>query len=130
MAFRIQCHARGQRHFLERPITLIVIQEFAHRIVGHEKVDVAIAIVVSNTDAQPLTRRCQSQLLRNLCKVTAAVIVIDKGRNGAKRVWMAVSAKPGLVFATPDIVEIPIQVAQYNEIEQAVVIEVDPGRTC
>ena len=46
--------------------------------------------------------------------MTVAVVAIDERANGAEEVRVAVSAAAGGVLAAKDIVEIPLQVAQYD----------------
>ena len=82
----------------------------------------AVAIVVGDGDAETFARFREADFLRDFCKAAVALIVIDKRSDGLKNVRMTVGAKTFLVLATPDIVEIPLNIAKDNEVEQAVVV--------
>src|SRR5271168_4409822 len=127
MSLGIQRNTRGQRDLFELSAALVVIQKFIHGIIGNEKIDPPVAIVIRDCDAEPLARFGQTQFLRDLGKVAAAVIVVNQRRNGTKGIRMAVSAVSFYMLAAPDIVEIPIHVAQNNQVEKPIVIKVYPG---
>ncbi len=56
-----------------------------------------------------------------------AVVVVDEGWNGGEDVGVAERAVALAMLATPDIFPIPLHVAKDDEVEQTVVVEVDPG---
>src|SRR5271154_3356333 len=58
--------------------------------------------------------------------MAVAVVMIHEHGDGLKHIRVAVSAIAFAVLATPLIVPIPRNVAIHDQIEQAVVIEVDP----
>ena len=60
--------------------------------------------------------------MRNFGEVPLAIVVIDERRNGLKNIRMTVGAVAFLVLAAPNVVEIPLKVAEDNEVEQAVVV--------
>src|SRR6266704_2600603 len=61
--------------------------------------------------------------------MAVAVVVVDERRNGLKDVGVAVGTVAFFVLATPDIVEIPLKVAEDNKIKQAVIVQIDPSST-
>src|SRR4051812_1794792 len=42
---------------------------------------------------------------------------------------MAIGAQAFFVLPAPDVLEVPLQVAQYHQIEQTVIVEIDPRGT-
>ena len=108
---------REETHFFKSSVAFVVVEIFDHRIVGHEQIDVAVAIIVRDGDAETFARFREADFLRNLSKVAVAVIVIDKRGDGLKNVGMTVGAETFLVLAAPDIVEIPLNVAEDHEVE-------------
>ncbi len=57
------------------------------------------------------------------------VIVINDRCDGLKLVGMAKRAISLLAFSAPDIVKVPPQIPQYDQIEQPVAVQVNPCRT-
>ena len=64
--------------------------------------------------------------MRDLREVAIAVVVIDERRDGFELIGMAVGAKASLAFSAPDIVKVPLQVAQHHQIQKAVVVQIHP----
>src|SRR5439155_21451168 len=91
------------------------------------QIDVAVAIIVRDGDAETFARFREADFLRNLSKVPVAVIVINKRGDGLKNVGMTVGAETFLMLAAPDVVEIPLNVAEDHEVEWAVNVQVHPG---
>src|SRR2546426_262928 len=60
-------------------------------------------------------------------KIGQTVIVIHERRDGLEDVGVAIGAMALLVFAAPDVVEIPLHVTQNNQIQQAVAVQIHPG---
>ena len=60
--------------------------------------------------------------------MSIAVVVVDKGRGGFKDVGMAIGSIALAAFAAPDIVEVPLEISQHDQVEEAVVIEIYPCR--
>src|SRR5579871_3954449 len=54
------------------------------------------------------------------------IVVIDERRNRLEIVGMAISAIPFAMFTAPDVVEIPLQIAKHDEIQQAIVVQIHP----
>ena len=40
---------------------------------------------------------------------------------------MAIRAISRFVFAAPDIVKVPLQIAQHNQVQQSVALQINPG---
>src|ERR1700674_4644680 len=59
--------------------------------------------------------------------MTIAVIVIDQRSDGLEIVGMAIGAVAFFVLAAPDVVEVPLDIAKDNGVEEAIVIKVPPG---
>src|SRR6266566_3479385 len=104
--------------FLKRSVTFVVIEKLDHGVVGDENVDVAVAIVIRKGDAEPLAGLREAALLRHFGEMTVAVIVVYERRDGLEDIWMTIGAVAFLVFAAPDVVEVPLHVTQNDEVEQ------------
>src|SRR5579863_6955176 len=61
-------------------------------------------------------------------EVAVPVVVIDERRNGLIGIRMAIGARTFLMLATPDIVEVPLKIAQDHQVQKSVVVEVHPSR--
>src|SRR5271165_7132133 len=116
----------GQADLFKCAISLVVIKELNHRIIGHKKIDLAVTIVVGDRKPKPFPRFTETHLLCDLGKRSILIIVVHEWGNGLEEIRMAVCAIAFLVLAAPDIVEIPIQIAEDNEIEEPVPVEIDP----
>ena len=108
--------------FFEGAVAFVVIEKFDHGVVGDEEVNVAVAVVIGESDAQGFAGLREAVLLRDFRKVAVAIVVIDERRNGLKNVGVTIGAVALFVFAAPDIVEIPLEVAEDHEVKQAVVV--------
>src|SRR2546425_633609 len=126
-AVAIDSDTGEEANFFERAVALVVIQKLDHGIVGNENVDVAVAVVIGESDAKPLAGLREAALLRQFGEMTVAVIVIHERRDGLEDVGVAIGAMALLVFAAPDVVEIPLHVTQNNQIQQAVAVQIHPG---
>ena len=76
---------------------------------------------------RPLPGLSRPILCGDLGEVAFAVVVVDEGGDGVEDIGMAVGAVAFAVFAAPDVVEVPLHVAEDDEVEEAVVVEIDPG---
>jgi hypothetical protein len=56
----------GESDFLERAVAFVVLEELWHGVVGDENVNVPVAIVISDGNAQALAGFRDSDLLRKL----------------------------------------------------------------
>ena len=112
----------------KRAVSLVVIEKLDHGIIGDEEIDVAIAIIVGDGHAKSLSRLAKADLLRDLGEGPVLIIVIDERGNRLEEVGMAIRAVAFFVFAAPDVVEIPIQIAKDDQIQKPVAIQIDPRR--
>ncbi len=85
-------------------------------------------IIITESDTETLAGLRQTNLLADLREMAIAVIVKHERGDGLKNVGMAVGAKAFLVLAAPDVIEVPLHIAQDHQVEQAVVIKVYPRR--
>src|ERR1035437_464975 len=102
-------------------------QELRHRVVGHENVDTPVPIVVRNGDPQSFCRLVKAQLMRHLSEVAVAVVVIYEHANRRENVGITDPAVTVAGLTAPDIVPVPRDITFYDQVEQAIVIEIDPG---
>ena len=107
-------------------MAFVAIKEFRHGIVGDKEIDMAVTGVIRNSYAQAFARLCQAKLFRNFGEVTVAIIVVNQGGNRLEIVGMTVRAITFLTFAAPDVVKVPRQIPQDNEVEQTIAIQVHP----
>jgi hypothetical protein len=86
----------------------------------------AITVIVGDSDAQPLARLTQAYLLRDfgecsvLIIITIIVIAEHERGNGLEVIGMTICPVAFLVLPAPDILEIPIQIAEDNQIKESV----------
>src|SRR6185369_11114063 len=126
VAIGIDSRLGDQAYFIERSISLVLVQKFRDRIIRDKNVDPSIAVVVGNRDTQSFAWFCEIALLRDFCEMPVTIVVIYQGRNWPKLIGMAIRPITRLVFSTPDVFEVPLQVARDHQIQQAVAIEVHP----
>src|SRR5579859_1209315 len=113
--------------FLKRPVPFGVIKKFNHRVIGDDDVNVAIAIVIGDGDAKSFARFRKADLLRDFGEMTVAVIVIDQRSDRLEIVGMAVGAVAFFVLSAPDVVEVPLDITENDEVKEAIVIQIHPG---
>src|SRR5207245_3369683 len=118
---------RRQPDFLKLAVALVVVKMLNHGIIREVEVDASVMIVIGQSDAESLGRFCEANFLGDLCEVAFAIVVINQWRDGGKSVGMAVGAITLAMFTAPDIYEIPLQVAEDNQVEKAIVVQIDPG---
>ena len=99
-----------------------MIKKFDHGVVGNEEINVPVAIVVRESDAEPFAGLGETDFLGNLGEVAVTVVVVDQRRNGLKNVRMTIGAVALFVFAAPDVVEIPLKIAENHEVQQAIIV--------
>src|SRR4029077_19476186 len=128
-AVAVDGYLRRQTHFFKRAITLVVVEELDHGVVGDKEIDVAIAIVVRQRNAESFASLRKANFLGDFGEMAVSIIVVDQGRNRLEDVGMAIGAVAFFVLAAPDVFKIPLNVSQNDEIEQAIAIQIDPGGT-
>ena len=102
-------------------------EELEHGVVGDGDVDLAVVVEVGDGEAEAFARGVHADLFGDLGKGTVAVVVVDEGGNGGEDIGVAVGAVAFAVLATPDVFPVPLDVAEDDQVEPAVVVEVDPG---
>jgi len=75
-----------------------------------------------------LSRFVQADLCGDLCEMSAAVIVIHQRRRRLKDVRMAVGTITIAMLSAPYIVEVPLYIAQDDQIEKPVIVQIHPCR--
>src|SRR5216683_204835 len=95
-------------------IAFVPVKEFGHGVIGNKDVEMAVPIVIGESDAQSLAWLREACFLRNFSKVAIAIVVIYQWRNRAVCVRMAVRAVAFSSLAAPGIVKVPLQVSKYN----------------
>ena len=106
-----------------------MIEEFQHRVVRDNQINFAVPVVIGECDAQSLPWFRNPDLFGNFGKVSVAIVVIDQGSDRLKDVRMAVGTVTLFALSAPDIMKVPVQVAEHHQVKQAIVIEIDPGST-
>src|ERR1700730_135908 len=86
----------------------------------------AITVIIGDSDAQPLAWLTQAYLLRDFGECSVLIIVEHERGNGLEVIGMAICPVAFLVLAAPDIIKIPIQIAQDNQIKESVPVQIHP----
>src|SRR5581483_12161340 len=81
-----------QAGFLEGPVPLVAVEELDHGVVGDKQVDVAVAAVVGNGNAQAFAGLPDSDAIGDFGETAVAVVVEDERLRGLEGVGMAISA--------------------------------------
>ena len=120
-------HLGGEADLFEGAVALVAVEVFEHGVVGDGDVDFAVAVEVGDGDAEAFAGFVEADFCGDFGEVAIAVVVEDEGRDGLEGVGVAVGAVAFAMLATEDVVEVPLHVAEDDEVEEAIVIEVDPG---
>src|SRR5262249_54063818 len=113
---------REKADFFEGTVAFIVIQEFDHGVVGDEEINMAVAIVIRQRDSETFAGFGEANFLRDFGKVAVSVVVVDERRNRMKEVGMTVGAIAFFMFTAVYVIEIPLEIAENNQVQQAVVV--------
>ncbi len=111
----------------ERSIAVVVKQEVIHDIVGDENISETVAVVVGKRHTQSVTfERGNSGLDAHILKRAVTAIVIEDVADGGKLTRRAIA----LNVATAGLaaLEVPVQIANDEQVELAVVIVVEKSR--
>src|SRR5438034_10667791 len=73
-----------EAHLFKGSVAFVVIEEFDHRVVGNEEINMPVAIVIGESDTQALAGFCETDFLRDFREMAVAVVVVDEWRNGLK----------------------------------------------
>ena len=128
MAVRRQRDARFESHLFEFSAALVMEQRVNHRVVGHEQIRPAIEIVIRNAHTHAFSRvRAKSPFRGNVAERSVAVVEEELVGCRLVKVWMAIVADAGLNIASGLGSDIPGEVIEDEQIEQAVVVDIEPG---
>ena len=84
-------------------------------------------LVVSDADAQTFAGHVQADLIGDLTEPALPIVVVDQRLNWGEFIGMAVGAVTLAMLPTPDVREVPFHVAENDQIQQAIVVQIDPG---
>lgn len=104
----------------------LVEEEFGRTVVGDKKVDAPVTVVVGNGNAQRFGGLVQAQLMRHLGEMAVAVVVVNEHRNGWKMIGVAVASIALTMLPTPQVFPVPLDIAFHDQVEQSVIVQVDP----
>src|ERR1700730_2050945 len=88
----------------------------------------AITVIIGDSDAQPLAWLTQAYLLRDFGECSVLIIVEHERGNGLEEIGMTICPVAFLVLPAPDILEIPIRIAEDNQIQESVPVQIHPCR--
>src|SRR5438034_11441959 len=54
-----------EAHLFKGSVAFVVIEEFDHRVVGNEEINMPVAIVIGESDTQALAGFCETDFLRD-----------------------------------------------------------------
>src|SRR5712671_2488966 len=114
VALAIHRDAGAQRNFLECAIAFVVVKKFGYGVVGHKDVQMAVPIVIGESNAQPLARLRKAYFVRNFSEVAVAIVVIHQWGNRVISIRMAIRTVTFSALATPGVVKVPLQVSKYD----------------
>jgi hypothetical protein len=103
-----------------------VVKELEHRVIRHGDIDRSVAIEVANGNPEAFARKIHVDFLRDIPKASIAIIVVNERGDGRKYVRVAVGSIPFTVLAAPYVVKVPYNVAEDNQVELAVIVDIDP----
>src|SRR5262249_17760766 len=108
-------------------IAFVVVEEFDHGIVGNEEIDATIAIVIGDSKAEALAGLGEAKFGSGFGEGAVAIVVVDERGDWLEEIRMAVGTVAFFVLAAPDVIEVPFDVAEDDEIEVAIGVEIDPS---
>src|SRR4051794_9318933 len=123
----VEGDARLRGYLLKRAVTSIPKQGVRQRVVGYEDVQTPICVVVSNGNTHSFSgMRRYAALGRNVAEFPAAKIPVE--RVGQRPVLFGIAILPVVRRSAIAFTGfVPFHVAHDKEIEQAIVIVVEPG---
>lgn len=104
-------------------------EKVAGGVVGHECVEKTVAIVICKGHAHSFARLgSDAGLLGDIGKCSVPVISIQSVVRWLVVLGMAIAAGPASDGAVGILVDLPFAVVDHEEIEQAIVVVVEPAR--
>src|SRR6185437_16202245 len=94
----------------------------------NDDIDMTIAIEIADCDAQRFARLRKSGLLCDLSEMPVPVVVISERSNRLELIRMAERSVTWLLLATPDVSKIPLDITQYDKVEQPIAAQIYPRR--
>ena len=85
-------------------------------------------IEVRQGNAEAFCRCVEAELGSHLREGAIAVVVVDQRSDCGEDIRVTVRAVPIAVLAAVHILEVPAHVTEDDEIEQSVIVEIDPGQ--
>ena len=122
----IDCHLCGEPRLFEISFPFIVIEELKHGIIGDRQVYFPVTVEVGDGNTKSLTRLAQAYLLAYFGKGAIPIIVVDQRADDGEDIRVAVGPITFAMFAAPDIFPVPHNVAQHDQVELAVVVQINP----
>src|SRR5262249_34594680 len=121
-----------QSHVGESPVAVVVIEKTLHRIVGHENVGKAVAIVIGERDPEPFAAGIRdSGLFGHVRKGSVAVVLIQNIGHAFVVIRMTIRPIARSVFSADAVgLEAPIEIASHEKIKLAIVIVVKKSCAC
>src|SRR6202035_24408 len=99
-----------------------------HRVICDTNIQASVPVVVRKGDSQAFPWFRETNSLRDLSKVSVAVVVIHERGCWREKLGIAVRPEARLVGTAPDIAKIPFHVTQDNQIQQSIIVQVHPRR--
>src|ERR1700679_2920293 len=121
-------HASLHADLFESLPANIMEEEIAGGIVGHKNVEEAVAVKVGERDTHSLPHMLgDAGRFRNVGECPVAIIAIEGIVQGRVKLGMAVTAHIAIERAYWVLIYLPLAVVHDKEIEQAVVVVVEPA---
>src|SRR5208337_1589945 len=113
---------------LLKPIASDVVEEKVGRgVVGHERIEETIAVVVGKRDAHALAEVISNAgFFRHVSKSPIAIVAIERVVQGSVLLGMTVAAHSALHGAVRVFVRLPLAVIHDEQVKQPVVVVVEP----
>src|SRR5258708_7666194 len=89
----------------------------------------SVAIIVRDCQSQTLSWPRESELCSDFRKGPISFVEIHERRNRFEEVWMAVCPVSFFVFSAPDVVKVPFEIAQHDQIKESIAIQIHPCGT-
>ena len=124
-----QRDSRLERHFLKGAVAAVVKEKVRLVVVGHEDVHEAVVVVVRKGDAHaaPLIL-ADSGFLRDILERPVAPVAVERIAEAFEVHRVAIDAEvTGRVAAETVIVNRPVGVVHHEEVEQAVIVVIEPA---
>jgi hypothetical protein len=101
----------------------VAIEIFRRVVIGDVKIYMTATIVVGYSDTKSFGGFGQPRFFRGIGEVATSVVVVNERCDGFPVVGSAID----VLGAAVQVEEAPLQIAENNEIQQAVIVEVDLG---